>query len=143
MPVNKAVPVGLWPYFKRFVSLLTDTRDMVGRPAVAAPRSPRNIPQPAAISLHLPTRDLKPVRLETLSPVGTVSFTYVGRRLFTFLDLAAFLGTIVGGYYLIVHRRLSRLKVVAALVAVPLVAAWFTDSAIAESGLFELDGIKI
>ncbi len=130
--LGRHTTAGLWPYFKRFVSLFTDTRDMVGRPAVAAPRPPRAAPPPEAISLDLPTRDLVPVRLETLSPVGTVRFTYVGRRLFTFLDLVAFLGAIAGGYYLVAYRRLSRLKVVGALVAVPLVAAWFTDSAIAE-----------
>ena len=84
------------------------------------------------VSLHLPTRDLKPVRLQTLSPVGNLSFTYVGRRLFTFLDLLTFLGAIIGGYFLVARFGFPPLKVTSALVVVPLVAAWFTSSAIAE-----------
>ncbi len=122
---------GLWPSFKGFVAQFTDTAHAVGRPATPTP-PPVGATPPDAVALELPVRDLEPIRFETLSPQGKLRFAFVGRRLFTFAELAAFVLAFGIGLFFIRKARCSATKTCAALILIPLVAGWFTTSAVAE-----------
>ncbi len=130
--VAHETPTGLWPRFKRLLSSVVDTDGVVGKPAVAQKRQRRAAAPSESISVNLPTRNLKPVRLETLAPVAALNFTYVGRDLFTFVDLAALAIALAGGYFMIKRLKWSKLKVTAALIIAPLVLSWFAHSAVTE-----------
>jgi len=131
---------GLWP---RFTSLLAGT--VRGAPASAASqaasqpltaRSPgdpsRGTVGAAAIDIEIPTRGYIPQTFETMAPVGTLRAYYVGRRLYSFLDFCALVGSIAGAYCLLRWARWPKLQTGAALVFAPLLLVWFSSGAITE-----------
>ncbi len=116
-----------WSHFKR---LLTDGT----APAAAAPAPSGPATQPPAaesIGLELPTRGYIPQEFETLAPVGTLSFSYAGRTLFSFADFLAFAAALAAG--IVLARRLPKpVWIAAGWIALPLVGVWFTSGAAGE-----------
>ncbi len=125
---------GMRTFWSRFKSLITDGTAPAAAAAAggAQPPQPPQPPTAEAIGIELPTRGYIPQEFETLAPVGTLSFSYAGRTLFSFADFLAFAAALAAG--IAVARKLAKSVcwIAAAFVALPLVGVWFTSGAAGE-----------
>jgi hypothetical protein len=125
---------GLWSRFKRLVNDSLGAQN--AETPVQAPRQQGGAERPAgegaALDLEIPTRGYVPHEFETLASVGTLSFFFVDRTLFSFVDFLAFLLALGAGFFLL--KRVGWPKSLAAVVFVfvPLALVWFAQGAVVE-----------
>lgn len=125
---------GLWSRFKKLVNDSLGAQN--AETPVQAPRQQGDAERPAgegtALDLEIPTRGYVQHEFETLASVGTLSFFFVDRTLFSFLDFLAFLVALGAGFFLL--KRVGWPKSVTAVVFVfiPLALVWFAQGAVVE-----------
>ncbi len=131
-PRYTGVP-GLWSRFKRLVT------GVLGAEGAGVPRPERGGPAqqvPAAaagaVDVEIPTRGYVRHDFETLAPLGALSFSYISRGFFSFLDFLAFLLAAGCGYLFTVRFGWRKLTWAAVLIFIPLVLVWFSQGAIVE-----------
>jgi len=132
-PAFRAGP-GLWQRFKDFVDSVVYAENRK-TPVVSRARSCGGSLRGSAagpVDIEIPTRGYVKHDFETLAPVGTLSFFYVGRGLFSFIDFLAFLVALLAGYLLLFRVRLQKPLAALFLVFVPLCLVWFSRGAIVE-----------
>lgn len=124
---------GLWERFKALFDRAVGAERAQPR---AAPRAPGAPPAPegaaGAPQIVFDVRDRVRYDFETLAPVGSLSFAYVGKTLFRVLDFSAFLAALVGGWLLLRKAKWSKARTALAVVFAPLIGVWLFRGAAVE-----------
>lgn len=124
---------GLWERFKAVLNRAVGAENVETPLSRQAPGGP-----PAAAGaagtpqITFDVRDRVRHDFETLAPVGSLSFVYVGRTLFRLADFAAFLLALGGGWLLLRKARWSVARTAILVIFVPLACVWFTQGAVVE-----------
>jgi len=134
-----AYDVPVWTRFKRLLDLSPgysqggqhQTQAAGGVPLTIAQRNALAAQQ-SPIQIALPTEGFVKHSFHTLAPVGSLTFSYAGRRLFSLVDFFGFVLAAWIAYRLLVRKPWPRLQLGLLLMGVPLVLSWFTRAPLTE-----------
>ncbi len=124
---------GLWERFKALFGRAVGAQVAQPPPSQQAPGGSPSAPTAAGIpQLTFDVRDRIRHDFETLAPVGSLSFVYIGKALFRLLDVCAFLLALGGGWLLIRKARWPLARTAVVVIFAPLVCVWLVRGAAAE-----------